>query len=433
MPKIRFEDGTIVNVSGTPTPQDVDYIAKQLNIKPKTPSFTERITGDAISRGSEVLSTGKELLTGKITGREAKVSVAGQAAGFVNDVFGEVISPLLKPAIEPLLKTPIGQQVVMGIQRGREVYDSMKQKSPEFGRAAKELEAIVNISMLFPGGKGASVAGAGAKQGVKEGASVAGNLLEKTGQVAQGLTPIFKPTLKEAGQIIKEGSKTTLLQSAKNAITGAVKTTSRKIADTARDLSLIGLTEKQIAIQAERARTFLWEKVVQPGLDKVAIRMQKKDLFANIQKRIEKLNDPVQRNALRDGLDAVAQDYKHIKEWSARTAQDLKSELSQFVPEKMYRGKNVAASATQIRKWMSDEMRAWIRNNVDETVKLAYDDYGNLLTIIERGKNSITKSWQSGGFGKATGALVSKAVTPGLTIGGKVIEKAGQALKSLTK
>ena len=44
MAKIKFEDGTIVNFNGTPTPQDVDYVAQQLGIgKSQTQRQTEQV------------------------------------------------------------------------------------------------------------------------------------------------------------------------------------------------------------------------------------------------------------------------------------------------------------------------------------------------------------------------------------------------------
>lgn len=40
MAKIRFEDGTVVNFEGDPTPEDVDYVAQQLKIKPTSTTNT---------------------------------------------------------------------------------------------------------------------------------------------------------------------------------------------------------------------------------------------------------------------------------------------------------------------------------------------------------------------------------------------------------
>jgi hypothetical protein len=439
MAKIRFEDGTIVNFNGTPTPADVDYVAKQLKIKPQN-TFAQKVGGDLMNRGKSIAETFKQTAAGKISPAETGIRTVGAVAGGVGDIIDEAITPLLKPVLEPIFKTGAGQAALEAIRGGAEVYNKWKTSSPEATRVAKSLEGVVNIATLLPAYKAGEVGvGAAIKTGetIGKGAATAaktsGNVLESAGKFAQSTAPMFKPNTKEAAAIIKESAKTTMLQSAKNMVLGKIEQGIRKIADTASSLGLVGLTEKQIAVQAERARKSIWENVVAPALDSVKIKMQKNDLLGDLAKRIESISDPVRRNALRDGLSAVKQDYKHIKEWSAPTIQKLKSELAEFVPDKMYRGKNVAAATTQIRKWMSDEMRKWLYQNIDSSAKTAYLDYGNLKTIIERGQTSLTKAYLEGGAGRLASEVAKRAVTPVATIGGKLLEKAGKALKSIKK
>ena len=50
MAKITFEDGTVVNFDGTPTPKDVEEVANQLKIKNKTFNVIVNLVSGFISR-----------------------------------------------------------------------------------------------------------------------------------------------------------------------------------------------------------------------------------------------------------------------------------------------------------------------------------------------------------------------------------------------
>ena len=109
--------------------------------------------------------------------------------------------------------------------------------------------------------------------------------------------------------------------------------------------------------------------------------------------------------------------------------QDVKSELASAVPDKAYRGKPIAGAYNNVRKMISDEMRNKIYSKVPDTVKQAYLDYGNLKTIADRGASALTKPYVEGGSGKVLGQILKTGTTPIKTIGGKILNKVGKAIK----
>ena len=383
------------------------------------------------SRADDVAVMQQEVKDGRIGQFEAGARALGAGGGAVWDTIGSIIAPALKPALE----TEEGKALVDALSRGEEGYEKIKNSSEGMRRTAEVIESFLNVATLFPAGsitksaasgtiKGAKTVGEAAKTGVKvageavgPATKATGGFLEKAGTALHGATPMFKSNIQEAGSVVKEAAGTA---------GGFVK---RKIKDTADGLGLTGLTEKQIAVKAEKARNYLWKDVIGPALKKIEPKLSKDDLFTKIKNNLEGITDPSRRKAFLEGLDGIKADYKDVVEWSAKEAQDLKAALTKNIPAKAYKGKDIAGAANNIRKEMSDEIRRWIRENIDEAATLAYDDYGNILTIIDRGKSAITKAYLEGGSGKLVGRVVKDVVTPISTYGGKVLQKAGNILK----
>jgi len=178
-----------------------------------------------VSRIKNSAQSVKDSVTGKQSLLEAPLQVAGQAAGFVNDLVGtgtktavkaaSAITPdsIEKPVVNTakrgfrmVLQSPEGQAGLKAIQGGVETYNKWKGKNP---RAAKNLEAVVNIASLLPVGKGAVLA----KDGAAEVAGQTGKALMKTGEVlAETGGKVAKP-------VTSFGSKVVLGEDLQKAVT----------------------------------------------------------------------------------------------------------------------------------------------------------------------------------------------------------------------
>lgn len=79
MSKVKFEDGTVVNFKGTPTPQDVEEVAQQLGknvsgVRPITTTTTPETTQPIGSTALQKLST---FLKGEVSGMPEKTGILG--------------------------------------------------------------------------------------------------------------------------------------------------------------------------------------------------------------------------------------------------------------------------------------------------------------------------------------------------------------------
>jgi hypothetical protein len=426
MAKIRFEDGTIVNFSGNPTPEDVDYVAKQLNIKPKESSLGQRIGGDLMARGKEALSTIGELATGKISPRETQNRILGGGAGAINDVVGEAITPLLKPVLEPLFKTGVGQAALEAIKGGREVYNKWKNSSSETTRIAKELEGVINIATLLPVGKGASVTARAAGDAAMNVAGPLGRGLEKVGEkVAKSAIPLSKM---EAGAVQSFKAKTPLL----SRIAGA-EGQPMTAGLTAFKEGFAG-TEEMIGIQAKRLADGLWQNTVRPALKKIKTKINTPRAINNAETNLlSKIKNPSRVAEIKEAFNALRADWKGLKTISHEFAQDVKSEMYKMMPDKLWKGKPIGSAFKEAQAAFASELRNASRQALkgSDDVLSAFDKYGNLKALMEFGQAAMTGAKKKGGFGSLLTSIYENATVPIKTVSGQVLKKAGTALKSI--
>ncbi len=100
---------------------------------------------------------------------ETGLQVLGQGAGFVGDIAGMAISKFgqglwnslkdkpkedIKNIAETVIKTPIAQQALKAAEKGISAYKTFKEDNP---RAARDIEAVFNISTLIPIEKGVEI------------------------------------------------------------------------------------------------------------------------------------------------------------------------------------------------------------------------------------------------------------------------------------
>ena len=195
-------------------------------------------------------------------------------------------------------------------------------------------------------------------------------------------------------------------------------------------------TEAMIGVQAKRTATNIWNEAVKPALEKVKGEIDIKDVFSSMRDKIEsEIKEKIRKTDLMAQVDEMEKAYKDTPTMSHQMAQDIKSDLYKFIPEKWYNGKPVASISTEIKGRFASELRKRTRQALkDNTEALqAFDDYGNLKALSEFGINAISGSKKKGGFGSFVSSLYENATVPAKTVGGQVLKKTGEALQKIKK
>jgi len=398
---------------------------------------------------------------------------------FLKTIIKEPIKQLL---VKPAARTAeaVGRTGILGenIQKG---YESMADTGQKIGGFNIEPvqndrqvvgEALQTASYLFPYGKVAGAAGkvvgsklagnviSGAAGGYT--ADVGYGLADNTQTTGEALTPglgtaiggaipLVAPATRVAGRALaKTGEKVVdavipassreaqILQTYKAnnpffkrvsdvlkgtdiSPTTAGKTTATK--------SLFG-TKSQIGIQAKRAEEKLWNEVISPRLKESTYAVDLDGFFSKIEDDIITNNPEVSRQkSLLNALNSFKDDYAGTKAISLEKLQKLKEGWAEFVPEKFYKGENIAGNAKQVQALLADEARQTIYSQLGDDVKQAYFDYGNLQGLKKMGVVSMTGQKLKGGTGGFVSELFSQAVTPVGTVGGQAIYKLGKGIE----
>lgn len=150
--------------------------------KSAQPGFVENVVGDLRKRAGNMVQGVKSSVTNPARPLgSANLSLAGQAAGAINDVVGEGVTSAYsalpetwRTAISDKLKgaaeTPAGQAALTALQKGTEAYDQLKQTNPD---QVRQLEELMNLALLAPLGKAGQVATEGVEQGARKVADIA--------------------------------------------------------------------------------------------------------------------------------------------------------------------------------------------------------------------------------------------------------------------
>jgi hypothetical protein len=393
---------------------------------------------------SNRLSEAKKLLPGGTystnqNALDTTVQAAGQAAGFVGDVFGEAFlaagrAILPKRAEDAVANTT--QKVVGKIigtapaQRIIKSYDSYKQDNPV---QARNLAAVGNIASLVPIGKGANLSTKAAGRGiVATGETVAagGRIAKSTGKAV--FSSAITPNVAEAERILTYEAKTPFLKRAGYAIVGKEapgKPTLR--ADTAIEKGIFG-RQKDIGVQAAREADKLWNQTIAPAVEASEDVITKDELFAPALARIEKTAEPGRKQALRDAFDAIDEEYKGFDSFTLQQAQAVKRGLDEFTPEKIFRGKPIANEYRTLKADMANAIRQKTYESLkDQDIRQAYLDYGNLAELRKIGVRAISEAGTKGGFGGFWTSMWDSATVPVKTVSGQVLYRVGNAFEFL--
>ena len=156
--------------------------------------------------------------------------------------------------------------------------------------------------------------------------------------------------------------------------------------------------------------------------------------FNDLEKRIiAETPELSRRNALKEALGALREDFAKVGEISLKKLQEYKSGWAKFVPERVYKGKPISGALNEVRNMAAQEARSEIYQTLGQNIKQAYLDYGNLQSIIEAGIKSVDALRSKGMTKQVWEFLVDKTVTPIATYGGKVLYRTGEGLEFVGK
>lgn len=206
-------------------------------------------------------------------------------------------------------------------------------------------------------------------------------------------------------------------------------TAPRSVSDTAFEKGIMG-TESMMGIQAKRAQSNLWDKLIKPQLDSVKEQIDLNQFFAAAREKIIKETPELTRQKeLLKALDSIVEDYADTSAISLAKLQDLKKGWAEFVPEKAYRGENIAGALNDVRDTLSHNARQFIYDKLGGGVRTAYLDYGNLEGLKKLGQSAMTGQKLKGGSGGLINAIIEKVMVPISTVGGMTTYKVGQGIE----
>jgi len=306
----------------------------------------------------------------------------------------------------------------VGTETSRRMDETFGQNAKEIGKQAvgTALEANLIPEIKFGGlfAKKASTAG--------------GKVLEKVGE---NLYDVGIPTSKKEAEMLQAyKADNSLLDRAKSWLKGTDLMKPRLTSQSAIESKtpIMG-TKEDIGIQAKRASEKLWKGLVQPALQKTKGLLFKDEIFSPIEKRISETVEPAKRQAYMDAYEALKSEYKNINHMTLEDAQKVKVDLDKFTPDKVFNGKPIANEYKTLQNDMANAIREKTYNTLGDEVKQAYWDYGNLKGLQEMGVKAMTGEKLKGGAGSFVSEIISKAVTPITTIGGKTVYETGKGIQ----
>lgn len=190
-------------------------------------------------------------------------------------------------------------------------------------------------------------------------------------------------------------------------------------------------TETGIGVQAKRAASKLWDKNIAPALKQVDAKVDMNEFFNEAREKVVNENvDPTRQRQLLKALDAVVEDFDGVDIVSAGKLQKYKEGWAKFVPQKAYKGEDIAGALNDLRNSLASQARTKIYELVDDpNIKRAYIDYGNLKGLQEWGQKAMTGGKLRGGSGTFISAIKDAVVTPVATIGGRTVYRVGEGVE----
>lgn len=301
-----------------------------------------------------------------------------------------------------------------------------------FNQAVKPTNHLQSQGAMLTGVTEAA-APVGALGGGGKASPVIGGAIEKTGQALKGfgkqLYQFLIPRSARDSQLLQAyKAGTPLAERLSIAATGSKSAGPRTLAETSFERAIQG-TESSMGVQAKKANQSIWKDVISPQLkaNKQEVDMDKffDSVAGDIVRETPELN---RQGDLLEGLEALREVYKG-KKGTMEDLQKFKEGWAEFVPEKFYKGKNIAGSFGDVKARSADKARQNIYDALGPEVREAYIDYGNLKALEKLGQQAMTGGRLKGGFGGFWSAIKDMALTPIATVSGRTVYRVGQGFE----
>ena len=437
MTKVKFSNGKTVNFDGTPTRQDIEFVAKKLGIVKET-------TSDRIGRLKTEQTAAETEANKGLFGRfmkelpKAAVQVGlGTPAKFITSAaeVPETFRRGYSVGRTYDTSTPIGKVATLGglLNPFQSYISEAQTRGEQIVAGEKPLYTALApfVSVPMAGLETATTAGLGLKAiekvapKVGEAFKTAGTNLYKIG------TPATEAT-KKALQTY-QASKPTIVERMGNLLGKTKVVAGQKPiteANTAARLLGGGKTEWQLGVQAVKNKNKLWTNVIDPALSQNKAPVSMPSFFERMKQTIIAENsDLSRRKSLLKGLSAVQNDFKKVGNVSLSKLQNYKNGWAKFVPEKAYKGEPIAGVFNEVRNMLAQEARKTIYGTLGDDIKTAYLDYSNLKSIEEFGLKSADPLRSKSVTKQAWEFILDKVLTPITNLGGKILYKTGEGLE----
>lgn len=405
---------------------------QQTALQKMTSNIKTKVSSRVSDLGQDIKSA--KDTPGSIQGSRAALRVGGAVAGSLNDILFEGLKAVTPDKVEQLAKAGISK--VMSTEPAQYVAEKISAWAERNPESAKDLQDVLEISSAIPAIKGAQAAtkttikaGKMATTAVKKALgktlTTAGAVAEKGGKAVVAAT--YPPTASQARGLVAYKAKTPLLKRVSDSAAGISKAPTTP-ADVAVKYGLVGIRRSDIGAKAKRISNQLFENQVKPVVEGIKKRVKTATLFDEVKTQINKTADISKKKSLLNALDSLKDDYKGVSSLSYKQLDKIKSEMAKGLPAKVWKGQDIAGDINNVRKIFSDKARAIIRKELPDSVKTVYDEYGSLMSIVEKGEKSLQRGLDSGVLG-LTSEAIRTAGTPITTIGGKTISDIGTGVK----
>ncbi len=351
-------------------------------------------------------------------------------AGAISSAF----SPLA-PAFEPVGNAinAVGEKI--GENSAVQNF-AMSQAGENVARGAEDVANLTTIAGTIAGGPKVAKVAKNTVNAVGQGATPAvntlGRALKSTGEGAYGLTVIPEEGTSQALRSYKAKYPDVMSRVKARMSGNEIEGKPITEANTAARHGLMG-TESELGIQATRIADDLWTNKIAPKLDAVKGKVNMKSFFGEIEKEIGKTKELTQRNALKEGLNALKSEYGNVSHVSLRKLQDYKEGWAKFLPDSVYKGKPIANSIKAVKDLAAKKARDVIYKHAGPDIQEAYLDYGNLKSIMKAADKSVRDPAKRGLTTNAWQFIMDKAITPVVTTAGRVLYKTGEGLEFVGK
>lgn len=456
--KLGIPEGGIGSTTPSQTINTKDNISRRRQMaaeydakNKKDPNYFQRVAGQykesaenitsGIQEGAEQMEKG-----GVVNAlRGAKTSALRTVGGVAEATFAPITeAPIVKQGLEKLGE---GIAKIPGVDWLVQKSQELEESNPEL---AKDLKNIVDIAVLGAGSGGVKAVEKGvgnvaksAELPIKEATS---NTLIKTGSGLKSAgKKLYDITVKSEEPVLMakqayDAARPSLFERVSGFLTGnkipKAKSNVKSViteSETAARQGLVG-TEWQLGAQAKRAMGKIWDDTINPMLKANKEKFNMKSFIDDLRADITKnTSDITRKKSLLKALDAFADDYKNVSNFTLSKLQKYKQGWAEFLPSKVYKGEEVTAAVGEIRNIAARKARQIIYEKLGPEAKQAYIDYSNLQSIAKAGIKSVDPLRSKSAFKQAWEFLLDTGVTPVTTLAGQVLYKTGEGLEFIGK